>query len=158
LNIELGTVFRWINFPSPRHQKSGNNNKPRWFICVGFSGEFAQVAVAYLCTTTTQIEKFQSGGVRSGRAHFVFKTSQFKFFEEDCVIDFDEAPYSMRKEQLKAFESDIEIRGTLDEQTLRMIYNQLLRSRFISSMELQDIHDSFNMAGISGLKKPKRTR
>ncbi len=64
----------------------------------------------------------------------------------------------MRKEQLKAFESDIEIRGTLDEQTLRMIYNQLLRSRFISSMELQDIHDSFNMAGISGLKKPKRTR
>jgi len=158
LNIELGTVFRWNNFPFPRYPNNENTNKPRWFICVGFSGEFAQVAVAYLCTTTTQVEKFQSSGVRSGHAHFVFKTSQFDFFEEDCVIDFDERPYTMSKEQLKALETEIEIMGILDEQTLRMVYNQLRRSRFISFIELSDIHNSFNMAGISGLKKPKRKR
>jgi len=46
----------------------------------------------------------------------------------------------------------IEEKGKLDEQTLRMIYNRLFRSNAYSRVILRDIHDSFNKAGITGLK------
>jgi hypothetical protein len=49
----------------------------------------------------------------------------------------------------------IEPRGKFDEQTLRMIYKRILKSKFFSKVILRDIHESFNKARITGLKKPK---
>ncbi|MBU3896712.1 MAG: hypothetical protein KJ697_02145 [Nanoarchaeota archaeon] len=155
MNIDVGTVVRWNNFPLPKY---GEEKKPRWFICIGFTGIFAQVAEVYFCTTTAQIDKFNSGGIREKRDHYIFQTNHPKYsmFDENCIIDFEEKPYVVTKNKLNYHQNDIEIRGELDEQTLRMIYNCILKSnRRLSLMEKRDIHDSYNKFGITGLKKPK---
>jgi hypothetical protein len=152
INLELGTVFRWNNFPDARY---GEKDKARWFICVGFSGIFAQVAEVFLCTTTTQLEAFKDPKRRKGHNHHIFKT---KPFDSECAIDFFEAPYSITQDKIDKLQNDIEIKGKLDKNILTLIYNSLYLSCNISPMELNDIHTSYNNAGITGLKKPKLSK
>jgi len=140
LNLEVGTVFRWDNFPAHRF---GGESKARWFICLGFSGIFAQVAIVYLSTTTTQLQHFGTSGTRRNHSHFIFKTNQHPIFEEDCAIDFDERPYPVNEAKFKSSQKDIIIKGQLNEDTMRMIYKQFLRSKPLSVMELIDIHNSW---------------
>jgi len=52
------------------------------------------------------------------------------------------------------YKADIDIKGRLPEQRLREIYNLILKSERIAKKVKKDIHHSFNMAGIEGLKKP----
>lgn len=148
--MDVGTVFRWKDFPERR----SGEVKARWFIYLGDSGLFSQVLIAYLCTTTTQIQHFTKGGNRSSHDHHLFQKSPRSPFDEDCILDFDERPYPVPKSVLENNPS-IEEKGRLDEQTLRMIYNRLLRSTMYSAIILRDIHESFNKIGITGLKKPK---
>lgn len=76
-------------------------------------------------------------------------------FDEDCIIDFDEKPYSIEKDNLLKYQANIVEKGMINELTLRMIYNRFLQSGLLSKMEMLDLHSSFNNAGITGLKKPK---
>ena len=154
-NLELGTVLRWNNFPDARY---GEKNKARWFVCVGFSNLFDQIAEIFLCTTTTQLNSFKYNGNRKGHNHFIFDVNKFNFFDEDCAIDFFEKPYAVNQDRLNKYQNDIEIRGRLDNDTLIFIYNSLFVSKNISPIELSDIHTSYNMAGITGLKKVKPSK
>ena len=119
---------------------------------------FAQIKTVYLYTTTTQVENFQCSGNRRNHSHFIFKPNQFPVFDKDCVVDFDEQPYPIELTKIAEYQNDIEIRGELPENTMKMIYKRLSSSNFISPMILSDLHDSFNRAGITGLKKPKRRK
>ncbi|MRR17781.1 MAG: hypothetical protein EG826_15140 [Deltaproteobacteria bacterium] len=152
MNLEVGTLFRWDQFPEPRY---GTETKARWFIYLGETGTFSQIALVYLATTTTQIENFQSGETRSGHDHFKFEKRQFIMFDCDCVIDFDEKPYTIEKDKLLRSQANIIEKGKLNEQTMHMIYKKFLQSGSLSKMEMLDLHSSFNKAGITGLKKPK---
>ena len=151
MNLDIGTLFRWNNFPYPRY---GTEIKPRWFIYLGETGPFSQIAILYLATTTTQIQHFQHDGTRAGHAHFKFDIRQFTMFDEDCIIDFDEKPYPIEKEKFLNRQTDIAIKGKFNDDTLRMIYNRFLKSGACSKMEMLDIHNSFNNANITSLKKP----
>jgi hypothetical protein len=155
LNLEVGTVFRWDNFPSRRF---GGESKARWFVCLGSSGIFAQVAIVYLSTTTTQLQHFGTSGTRKKHSKFIFKTNEFPVFDKECAIDFHEQPYSIELAKISNYQNDIEIRGMIDENTMRMIYKRLSSSGFTSPKILSDLHDSFNRAGITGLKKPKHRK
>jgi hypothetical protein len=84
----------------------------------------------------------------------VFQKSPNSPFEDDCILDFDEPPYTPSKSTLEN-NTNIEEKGEIEEQTLRMIYNRICRSGTYSKVILRDIHESFNKAGITGLKKPK---
>ncbi|MDO8723218.1 MAG: hypothetical protein Q7J31_13495 [Syntrophales bacterium] len=152
MTFEIGTVFRWDNFPLPRY---GDETKARWFIYLGETGTFSHIAIIYLVTTTTQTNHFQSGGARSGHGHFRFEPRQFPAFEEDSILDFDDQPYAIEKTRYLSNESDISVKGKLKEDTMRMIYNRFLQAGSCSKMVMLDIHDSFNKAGITALKKPK---
>jgi len=152
LTLEIGTVFRWDNFPLPRY---GDETKARWFIYLGETGPFSQIAIIYLGTTTTQTSHFQSGGTRSGHSHFRFEARQFPPFEEDCILDFDDPPYPIEKERFLNKQSDISVKGKLREDIMRMIYKKFLEADSCSKMVMLDIHDSFNKADITALKKPK---
>jgi len=151
LTLEIGTVLKWDNFPLARY---GGALKPRWFIYLGETGLLSQITIIYLTTTTTQADHFQAGGSRSGHSKFIFKTQEFKEFEEDCILDFEDRPYEIEKEGFLKKRGDISVKGKLKEETMRMIYKQFLRSGSCSKITMLDIHDSFNKAGISGLKKP----
>ncbi len=155
MNIDVGTVLRWDNFPLARF---GQRDKARWLICLGMTGKFAQIAVVYCSTTTTQIHDFSRSGRRFNHSHFIFRVNQFPLFDEDCAIDFDERPYPVNPKILSAHSADIETKGRLPEETMRMIYNRFLKSSAISPIEMNDIHDSYNRVGITGLKRKKRKK
>jgi hypothetical protein len=152
VTFESGTVFRWDEFPDPRYDKK--NIKARWFIYLGDSGAFSQVLLAYICTTTTQKSRsLQINGINYSH-HLIELKSNNSPFEYDCVLDCDEPPYPKEKKLLENH-PNIEIKGKLDEQKLREIYNGIYKSNAYSPMTIHDIHNSFNNAGIFGLKKPK---
>lgn len=152
MTLEIGTVLKWDNFPLRRY---GGELKPRWFIYIGETGLLSQITIIYLATTTTQVDHFQAGGSRSGHNKFTFKTQEFQEFEEDCILDYEERPYDIKKERFLKNQGDISVKGKLKEETMRMIYNLFLRSGSCSNIMMLDIHDSFNKAGITGLKRPK---
>lgn len=74
----------------------------------------------------------------------------------DCAIDFDESPYAIKSEFIMQAGSDIEEKGNLKKETMRMIYNRTIESKSTSLAVKNDIYNSFNQVGITGLKKPKR--
>jgi len=152
LTLQIGTVLKWDNFPLRRY---GGKLKPRWFIYIGETGLLSQITIIYLATTTTKADPFKAGGSRSDHNKFTFRTQEFREFEEDCILDYDEQPYAIEKDKFLKNQSDISVKGQLKEETMRMIYNQFLRSGSCSNIIMFDIHDSFNKAGIIGLKKPK---
>jgi hypothetical protein len=155
LNIDFGTVLRWDNFPLAIF---GQRGKARWLICLGMTGSFTQIAAIYCSTTTTQIHDFSHSGRRRNHSHFVFRVSQFPLFDEVCAIDFDEKPYPIDQTTFSIHSADIETKGCLPDETMRMIYNRFLKSSAISPIEMNDIHDSYNKVGITGLKRKKRIK
>jgi len=149
--MDAGTVIKWNNFPFPR---IGDVIKPRWFVCLGSSGALSEPVFLYLYTTTTNIDDFEQGGKRERHTHCHLRASDTPF-DEDCVLDIDVDMYTPTESQVIKDLKNIEVKGRLNEQYMRMIYNLIIRSSKISKKIKIDIHDSFNKIGITGLKMPK---
>ena len=148
--MKPGTILKWSQFPYP---KSGKK-KDRWFIYLGKTSLLSTPILAHLCTTTTNIAAFKMGGERQRHDHKIFTPEKYPF-DEECVLDFDERPYSVPEEKLKN-NPDIKVKGALTEPDLRMIYNRILKSPAYSKQIILDIHSCCNAVGIINLKKPKR--
>jgi hypothetical protein len=71
----------------------------------------------------------------------------------DCILDFDEPPFLESQEALEA-NKDIEIRGELNKESMKIIYKGILKSSDYSARITLGIHDSLNKIGITGLTKP----
>ena len=117
--MKVGDVIRWNNFPDPRYSQPPG--KARWFICLGKSSSITPPVMVYIHTTTTQIQNFQPGGPREKHPHLLFNTDEFGF-EETCVLDFLEDFYSYPESDINRNASNIEIKGTLDNKMLIIIY------------------------------------
>lgn len=152
--FQLGSVFRWDNFPDVRDTPS--KPKPRWFVYLGRSGVLLVPVFLYICTTTGKISEYESGGIRASNLFIKFHTGEYGF-AKDCVLDIDMNFYEdITKERITACISDIEIIDILSEEALRRIYNKLiLKTNAISLVIKKDIHQSYNMAEITNLKKPR---
>jgi hypothetical protein len=151
LNLEVGTVIRWDNFPVPRR---GGEIKARWFVYLGCTSSLTPPQICFLATTTTQLHHFCPGGRRQNHSHFKFEKRQFPEFDDDCVLDFCEQPYPLLLETLTSKQSDIKIRGRLKAETMRQLYNRFFQTKPMSAVVFRDIHASYNLAGITGLKRP----
>ena len=68
-------------------------------------------------------------------------------------MDFDEPPFAELRESLEV-NKDIEIKGELKKETMKLIYEGVLRSPHYSGRIKLDIHASLNRIGITGLRKP----
>ena len=140
--MKPGTVFRWPNFPFPQY---GGEIKARWFIYLGDSGILISPTNSYLISTTTQTIKTANC--------FTFQPGSSPF-DEVCILNYDEQYYSIEKSLLVGHK-DIEVKGELDHNTMRIIYNKISLSKFYSKKVLQDIHQSLNNISITGLRNPK---
>lgn len=147
--MKPGAIFKWKNFPYPKY---GGEIKTRWLIFLGDSGQLLSPILVHICTTTTSISDFEKDGKRRSHRFFRFDRKRYPF-EQDCFLDYDEAPYTI---DLKSLESnqDIEIVGELSPQDLKAIYSGILSSKFYSKKILLDIHSSLNLIGLTGLRKP----
>ncbi len=148
--MRVGTVFIWNDFPDRR---LGGELKPRWFVYLGDTGKLQYPIIAYIQTTTTQISDFEPGGNRCKHIHQMFKAEKTPF-EIDCVIDFSIPFFEYQKEDLEK-NPQIEIKGELNAEILKVLYSKMRKSAQYSKMVLLDIHSSYNLVGITGLKKPK---
>lgn len=148
--MKPGTVFKWNKFPYPKY---GGEIKPRWFIYLGDTGFLSTPIIAHFCTTTTSLDDFKPGGNRASHKHLFLRNAKYPFFDEDCILDYDEAPYPEEKKVLEN-NKDIEVKGQLDRECLKTIYNGILRSEHYPRKIVLDIHTSLNQIGVTGLTKP----
>jgi hypothetical protein len=146
--VNPGDVFRWVSFPYPQ---IGQEIKSRWFIYLGNTTPFLHPVIAHICTTTTVKEDFEKGGRRESHGCFRFERGKYPF-DQECLLDFDEEPYSFSKQELESHK-DIEVKGTLDHRTLRDIYEGIYRSNQYSRKIKADIRESLNQIGITSLRK-----
>ena len=148
--MKPGTVFKWKEFLYPKY---GGELKARWFIYLGDTGPFLTPIIAYICTTTTSLDDFKTGGDRANHRHLLIKKTKYPFFDEDCILDYDEEPYFSEKKVLES-NPKIEVKGELDRVCIKDIYYGIWKSPFYSPKVILDIHSSLNQIGITGLKKP----
>ena len=148
--MKPGTIFKWKNFPYPRIDSI---IKARWFICLGDTGIVLTRIIIHFCTTTTSIDDFKPGGNRESHYYIKFETKNYPCFDTDCILDFDEPPFTESRELLET-NKDIEIKGELNKETMKLIYKGILKSSHYSGKIKLDIHASLNQVGITGLTKP----
>lgn len=151
MRLAIGEVIRWDLYP---HPADDSEIKPRWFIYLGHSPSLITPVFHYLVTTTTQLSKFEPGGERANHDFRRFDVRQFPMFAKDCILDFDGYLHRVTEDLLVKCSRLIESKGQLDQDTQRNIYKRFLQSGNVSRKIMLDIHDSFNLAGITNLKKP----
>ena len=149
-----GEVLLWRGFPYPRDPDS--ENKDRYFAFFGYSSRFSTPRIAYLCTTTTKLEYYRTGGSRSRHAFHIFRAGECGLPRE-CVLDMDLNFYAdISEQQLQEHAAHIEKIGSIPRDTLRHIWNLIRPSREIAFIVKEDIHFALNGVGIVGLKQPER--
>lgn len=148
--MKPGTVFRWREFAFPKY---GGELKARWFIYLGDTGPLSSPVIAYICTTTTSLDDFKPGEKRASHRCLLLKKTNYPFFDEDCILDYDEEPYQVENKSLEN-NPNIEIKGELSHETLKTIYYGIWKSNHYSAKIVIDVHASLNQIGISGLRKP----
>ena len=151
--FKVGDVFIWKNFPYIRDTSSSIKN--RYFIYVGKTKVFVTPLCLYITTSTTQTKHYEKGGERYNHNVCRFLKGEAGF-EEESIIDVDFNFYSdITHEQIKNCMSDIEIIGKVPVEKLRHLYNLIIKSDKIAKIVKMDIFNSFQLDGITGMKKPK---
>jgi hypothetical protein len=150
----VGDVIRWNDYPCYRDEKS--EKKLRWFIYLGNRKDGTSFVI--MCTTTTQCDFYKPEGQRC--KHTIIKIKQGQFgFESDCILDldlgisFDE----VTTELLTKHQANITKISNIKDQDItfiRYLYNKILESKIPPYIQ-RDIHESFNLVGITNLKKPR---
>lgn len=107
-----------------------------------------------MVTTTTKKLHYEKGGTRESFQNIRIKAGQFGFPEE-CIIDLITNFYSnIEYDTFIRAQSNITVIGKLDEEMMRRVYKLVLVATNISPKIKKDIHSSFNLAGITGLRMP----
>ncbi len=151
IELKVGTVFIWKNFPFPRHGEVKN----RYFIYLGDSSSLltptiSASVITYISTTTTpKIDlKYEI------KDYYYFNANESPF-DKDCIMYFDQ--FSFYNNVPKSFlenSENIQIKGKLKTNVLKEIYNKILKSKYPKNAKI-DIYDSFKRDNITGLKAPK---
>ena len=151
MNFNVGDVLLWKNFPLKKDEKSPI--KDRLFVFLGKTSYGNIPVFFFMITTTTQTEHFDAGGDRA--SHCFFRISAGKGnLDEESIIDFDYDLYTdITETAIEKYSDDISVIGNLDNETKRNIYNKLITSKRISPKIIKDIHSSYNLAEVTGLKK-----
>ena len=147
-----GTVFLWKNFPATRDPSA--TLKDRWFICLGRSEPSLVPLFIYLCTTTSKVAEYAAGSLRHGHEYFVIRRGE-SCLPQDSVVDLTTNFYAqITRDQMVTSSAQIEQKGSLSENLMRRLYKFVASSVSIPPKIKRDIHESFNLVGITGLKRP----
>ena len=155
MQFSVGDVFLWSNFPFIRDLDS--TPKPRWFLYLGKTAYGVTPIIAYCCTSTQEDhhkEEYEPGGKRFKNLFLTIPKGEGGFTEAS-ILDFTMNYYSDLSETIiDTHAADITIQGRLCTDRMRQIYKVILSARNIPTIQKRDIFNSFNLAGIAGLKRP----
>jgi len=120
-------------------------DKPIWIIYFGVDSIFDCPIFVYFCKTTTRIDDFKSGRKRDSHKYKKFSKGQYGF-EEDCLIDFNEKPYTdITKEKFNSY--TITKKGRLPNQDIKEIFERCLK-KYLITPQLKSVRDSLAKAEI----------
>jgi hypothetical protein len=138
-DLKAGDIFTWENYPLFVTEQK----KRRWFL---FLGVRALEAIVYQVTTTTQYEHYKGNGSRVNNNFFKINAGVGGLLEESIV---DLTTY-FEKIPVKIFEdnkSDIEKKGTLNQDWINKLVKHITADRQIPKMEKKDIYGYLRDAG-----------
>jgi hypothetical protein len=153
MTFEVGRIYLWKNFPTPRHGEIKNN----WFLFLGQTSYGAPQLFLFFQRTTSQVQKYLPGNERSNSNHLklsVKNTPELEL-ETDSILDFTEPIYNILPEKIAEHSDNIQPKGKIKEHILKDIFNRIMKNPAIPQNIKKDIQNSFNLAGISGLKTAK---
>lgn len=104
-------------------------------------------------TATTQLQHYKTHSSRSNHLFIHFDAGKFGF-EQECILDIDSGLFSIKEENFNNHQFSFIKKGKFDENTLKRVYNLIIKSHHIPKKEKQDIHQSLNFVGIIQLKQP----
>lgn len=135
---KVGDVIK-VTIP---YTSTGNEPKLRWFVFLGRLSFIENPRNAYLCTTTTEIEKYKQNK-QSTWVEFKQGTS---CFEEDCLLCLDEIESNFTEEEFdNKFKPDF--KGHLSEEQLKTIARKIIKADLAPKI-IKDILESFRLEGI----------
>jgi hypothetical protein len=135
---------KWTNFPEPQF---GGSIKSRWFICLGQTGFSVDPKILYFHSTTREQN-------RGGRRFCLLKHNYPKL-KYDCFLYYSEPPYSRSEYFIAQNVRNIEELCSISNEDLKTIYEGIREHSISYSRKIKlDIHDSLNLIGIKGLRKP----
>lgn len=135
---------------------NNSTQKDRWLICLGTFVVCGKTQQILMSTTTTKMEEYTSGKSREKNITFVINRSKYSFFTNDCLIDLSLNPIEdVYPSTLEAQSGNWEMKGSIDQNDLRDIFNKLVRAESASAKVLSIIKDSLQSIGIQGLAKVK---
>ena len=135
---KVGDVIR-VTIP---YTSTGNEPKCRWFVFLGRLNFTENPRNAYLCTTTTEIEKYK----KKKSSAFIELKAEFSCFDEDCLLCLDEIESSFTEEEFDA-KFKPENKGRLSTEQLKDIAKKIVTADLARKV-IQDILDSFRLEGI----------
>lgn len=151
--MEVGDVFICGKFDDMSIVDTGK--KRWWCIFLGESNSLDSPSIfCYFHHTTTQLEHYRPSGDRHSHSVLWIKEGQWGF-AENCLIDFESSPFSKPRSFFSKGQQ-IEVKGKVTEEGLRRIYDKIINSGSYPPKVKKDIFESFNRAGITGLRKPKK--
>jgi hypothetical protein len=149
--MEIGTVFKWLNYPKPQYGRV----KDRWFVYFGTTSILSLEQNVFIFTTTGKTKLYEKGGSRESHKNIIrFEVGEYGF-EMPCVIDSYFFQNNWPVEEFNNYRSDHEVKGKLPNQVLSDFYYKLLNEGNIETIIIKDIRRNLNSIGIFNLKVPK---
>jgi hypothetical protein len=149
--MEIGTVFKWINYPKQRD----GITKDRWFVYLGTSSIVVKPLNVFIFTTTSQINLYESGNKRENKKNTIyFKAGDFGF-DLDCILDVFNFQNNWTIEEFEKYKDNFDIKEKVSDEKLKIIYEKILKENSIQKIIKTDIRRNLNSIGIFGLKGPK---
>ncbi len=125
------------------YTSTGTDAKNRWFVCLGRVNFTRIPRNVFLCTTTTQIQRYEG----TKKSSCVFFSSRDTCFTDDCLLCLDEIEDAFTEEEFNE-KYNPEFRGRLSDGKLKEIARKLAQAD-IPKAVMNDILDSFRKDGIA---------
>lgn len=136
---KIGTVIR-TTLP---YKSFGVDEKERWFVFLGRVNFTRSPRNIYLCTTTTQIQKYKE----NPSSTYVFFSEKNSCFDRDCILCLDEIEDSYTETEFN-LKFKPEYKGEITKEKLREIAIKIKKAD-LPKIIIDDILESFKLEGIS---------
>lgn len=148
MELKPGTVILWKEFKIPNY---GEEVKPVLMLYLGRDSITEFSIFFHLHRFTGQIQHFRQYGDRDSSLAINYSKTQYTFFDDDCILNFNEHNYSIPKEYFENnfMKNNIEEIGELPEHELRRIFKLLKKAPHYNKKVITSIRESYNRFGIT---------
>jgi hypothetical protein len=145
LELKAGDVFTWEKYPMFEHEEKDR----RWFI---FLGNDTFQCLVYEVTTTTKLEYYTSGGMRSANNYFKIAAG-IAGLALDSIVDLTKYFEPLPESLVNSCKDAITKQGKLPQDTVNTLVRHIKNDKNIANIIKKDIYRYLQDAGFTVNKK-----